>query len=114
MANLSLYGAYLQERTNDCIVETEKGFATYRFLENPKAVYIIDIYVSPKHRKEGIASTLADKVGDIAKEWGYTEMLGSVVPSAKGSTDSLRVLLAYGMTLKSADKDFVVFTKEIK
>ena len=109
----SLYAQYLAERTEDSIIETEVGFASYRYLNQGKSVYIVDIYVSPKQRKEGLASLMADKVASIAKEKGCTELLGSVVPSAKGSTTSLKVLLGYGMTLLSASNDFIVFRKDI-
>jgi ribosomal protein S18 acetylase RimI-like enzyme len=108
---VSLYGDYLRERTNDHILETGRGFATYRFVEN--AVYIVDIYVVPQFRKSGEASQMADAIAKAAKEQGCTKMLGSVVPSMKGSLDSVKVLLAYGMRPVSAREDFIVFEKEI-
>lgn len=114
VANPSLYSRYLQERTEDHIVETEQGFASYRIVNEGKSAYIIDIYVVPETRKAGVASTLADTIAGLAKSKGCTELLGSVVPSAKGSTSSLKVLLGYGMTLKSSSNDFIVFSKEIK
>lgn len=111
--NLSLYGAYLQERSKDCILENEKGFATYRFINNGKSVYIIDIYVVPDYRRERVAADMADEIARIAREWGCTEMLGSVCPAANNSTTSLKVLLGYGMTLQSASDNFIVFRKEL-
>ena len=56
---------------------------------------------------------MADEIAKIAKKEGCTKMLGSVVPSAKNSTISLKVLLAYGMTLQSSTNDFIIFEKEI-
>jgi len=114
---MSFYADYIRERTTDEIIETEVGFVTYRFLTDMnleiKQVYIIDIYVHPDFRQEGRASALADDVVAKAKQRGCTELLGSVVPSNKGSTASLKVLLGYGMRLKSSANDFIVFTKEI-
>lgn len=109
---MSHYADYIRERTNDFILETPEGFATYRFM-NEKSVYIIDIYVIPELRKSKIASKLADQIGIIAKERGCTEMFGSVVPSAKGSDSSIRVLQAYGMRVYNASNDFIVFKKDI-
>ncbi len=40
-------------------------------------------------------------------------MLGSVVPSAKGSADSMKVLLSYGMVPFSSTNDFVLFKKAV-
>lgn len=110
---MSLYAKYLTERTNDKILETGHGFATYRMIPDQKAVYIVDIYVDPDFRKAGTASQIADEIAKTAKKEGFTKMLGSVVPSMKGSTDSVRVLLAYGMKLQSSTNDFIIFEKEL-
>lgn len=95
------------------ILETDYGFATYRFLPEEGAVYIIEIYILPEYRKQGFASRIADEVGAIAREKGFHHMLGTVNPGAKGSTDSLKVLLAYGMELKSSDATTIVLGKGI-
>jgi predicted GNAT family acetyltransferase len=109
---MSLHAQYLTERTDDLIIECEHGFVTYRYL-NEAQVYIIDIYVTPEKRKSGLASELADQVAAEAKGKGRKELLGTVVPSTKNSTISLKVLLGYGMTLQSASNDLIVFKKEI-
>lgn len=110
---MSLYAKYLTERTDDLIIEMEDGFATYRYMLDDKAVYIIDIYTVPKKRKGGIATFLADAVVKEAKDRGCVTLLGSVVPSTKGSTDSIKVLIAYGMKLASAGNDCIFFRKDI-
>lgn len=109
----SLYARYLLEHHGDLIIEDEQGFATYRLLPDGRSVYIVDIYVVPEHRKLNFASTLADRVVEAAKIRGCSELLGTVVPTAANSTTSLRVLLGYGMTLKSASDNLVVFSKSI-
>jgi len=102
---------YLEERTNKHIIEDGFGFAIYSF--NEHGVYIEDIFVLEDYRKSGHAAKLADKIALIAKVKGITKMFGSVCPSAKGSTTSLKVLLAYGMKLKSATQDFIVMEKDV-
>ena len=109
---MSFYADYLRERTNDEIIETEDGFATYRFID-PQTVYIVDIYVRPEARLRGVASDISDMVVDLAKKRGCSRLIGSVVPSAKGSTASLKALLGYGFKLDSSTNDFIVFSKEI-
>lgn len=110
---MSLYANYVRERTTDHILEAEDGFATYRFIEDEQTVYIIDIYTIPEMRKVGRAAHLADEIADIARRRGCTSMIGTVQPSAKGSTVSLKVLLAYGMRLESAGNDFIVMRKDL-
>lgn len=109
--NMSLYGEYIKERRDRDIVENEKGFATYVFM--PKGVYIEDIYIRPDYRKQGIGREFADKIKDIALEKGVTKMYGSVVPSTKGSTNSLKALLSYGFSLDSSSNDFIILYKDL-
>lgn len=109
---MSLYADYIQERTNDLIKECQGGFCTYRYL-NETEVYIVDIFVIPEMRQTGLASNLADEVVKEAKEKGCTTLIGSVSPSCKGSTISMKVLLGYGMLLHSAGQDYILFKKLI-
>lgn len=108
----SLYAQYLLERTDDKILEDKKGFITWRYV-NEKQLYIVDIFVKKQFRKKNVASKLADMVCSIGKNLGYTEVLGTVVPSTKGAEDSLKVLQAYGMKLYSADRDIIIFKKDL-
>lgn len=109
---LSLYARYLDERTDDSIIETEYGFATYRYLK-PRTVYIIDLYVLPEHRKKGIASQLADKICAEAKIRDCIELLGTVVPFTYGATESILTLIAYGMKVRSSCDNLIIFKKDI-
>lgn len=109
----SMYASYLRERTNDLILEYEQGFATYRYLNNNTTVYIIDIFVNPASRESGIAASLANEIVKQAKLKGCKELIGSVVPSTKYSTRSLKVLLGYKMELSTASNDLIIFRKDI-
>lgn len=110
---MSLYADYLKERTHDSIIETPDGFATYRYLPDGKTVYIVDIFTTKEARKKGLATFLSQQICDEAKAKGCTKMMGTVVPSAKNSTASIKVLLAHGMTLDSSADNVIVFTKEL-
>lgn len=109
---MSTFGEYIKEREGKEIIEDERGFATYLFQENGSC-YIESIYVRPDFRKTGVAAEMADKIVEIAKKRGAKELLGSVSPSTKGSTASVRVLLAYGFSLDSSANNFILFRKDI-
>lgn len=109
---MSLWADYLREKTHDSILETAEGFATYRY-PNEKTVYIVDIYVRPASRRTNSASNMADQIVKEAKMRGCSRLWGSVVPSSRGSTESVQVLLAYGLKLDSCMADFILFSKEI-
>lgn len=108
---MSLYAEYLKERTDDLILEEPTGFATYRYLGT--SVYIIDIYTVKESRNSGMAAAMADKIVAEAKEKGCNELLGTVIPTAKGSSVSMDVLRAYGMKLKSSENNLIIFRKDI-
>ncbi len=108
-----MYAKYLRERTEDLIMECDFGFATYRYLNDRKTVYIMDIFVDREARQRGLASDMANEISREAKELGCVEMLGTIKPSAKGSTTGLKVLLAYGMTLHSASDVVLICRKDL-
>lgn len=110
---LSFYSKYIAERTGKHMMETDKGFAIYSYPDK-ETVYIEDIYTDHKYRKSNEAALLADQIVIAAKERGCTKLIGSVVPSTNGSTDSLRILLAYGMKLDSSANNFILFSKDIR
>ena len=108
----SLYSQYLKERLGRGIVETEHGFATFEYITD-KIVYIIDLYVIPEKRKSHLASDMADEICRVAKEAGYVQLLGSVDLNAKGAQTSIKILLAYGMSISHADKNAIYFVKDL-
>lgn len=108
---MSLFGDYLKERGLKDIVENEHGFAT--FIINGVECYIEDIYVAPEARKGKLASAMADQIARIAKDSGCTVLTGSVVPQAKGATESCKVLLAYGFKVLASKEGLIMFGKEL-
>lgn len=108
----SLYAQYLMEKTDDQIIETDSGFATYRYMGN-ETIYIVDIFIQKGFRGYTHATNLANIIVEEAKTRGCKKLVGTVIPSNKNSTDSLKVLIAYGMKLESSGPDLIVFSKEI-
>lgn len=112
---MKMYRDYLKERLGDELVERPEGFATYRYVDHfgTPAVYIVDIYVRPDFRKTKVASEMADDICVTAQKAGCKVMLGTVLSTAKNATDSIKVLLAYGMTFHSCSQDGLIFKKEL-
>ena len=109
---MSLYAEYARELLGRSVIETDKGFITYRYPDE-STVYIENLYVIPDFRKTALASAMADEVILEAKTKGCTKCLGSVIPSANNSTVSMKVLLAYGFQIDSATTDFILMKKDI-
>lgn len=107
-----MYWEYIKERENCEIIERPWGFAVIQFLDE-FTVYLKDIYIKPENRRAGRATELLDEVENIAKSSGFTRVLGSCSPAAKGSTESLKAILASGFKLQSCDKDIIYLIKEL-
>lgn len=107
----SHYAQYIHDREGFDIIENVMGFATYKI--TGEECYVRDIYVEKQYRKDGVASRLCDKIKDIAKIAGCKWLVGSVQPSMPDSTDSLKVVLAYGFSLASVQPDFIILKMEL-
>ena len=107
----SLYAQYTKEIHGREVLESDYGFVVYELKDD--VCYIADIYVDPLSRRSKIATDLASAVEDIAKEKGAKKLLGSIIPTTKGSTASLRAMLAYGFSLQSCHENFIWLEKEI-
>lgn len=111
MSGKSHYGQYIKDREGFDIVEDLCGFATYKITGDE--CYVRDIFVEKKYRKDGVARSLCDRIKDIAKAEGCKWLVGSVQPSVPFSTESLKVVLAYGFSLASSQNDFIILKMEI-
>lgn len=109
---MSMYADYLQEFSGDNILETEEGFVTWRYV-NLTTVYLVDIYVKPEFRFQDVASKFSEHVVNEAKKEACSEMMGTVYCQAKNPDQSIKVLMAHGMKVKSANNDVIVFVKRI-
>ena len=107
----SLFAQYVQERSNKHVIETDKGFATYLFVQD--GIYAEDVYVKPEFRRSNVASIFGDKIAKIGRQHGYKKMYGSVKPSSNQATESLKFLLAYGFKLLHAGPDAITLVKDI-
>jgi ribosomal protein S18 acetylase RimI-like enzyme len=120
---MKMYADYIKERTGRESTFSDNGFATYMFFDPKPAdgpspaveggCYIEDIYVDPAFRQSGQATQMADAIVAIAQAKGYKTLYGTVAPAAKGSTASLKVLLAYGFKLWKSDQNLIWFVKDI-
>lgn len=111
---MSHYAEYLKERTNKQILETPRGFVTYYYLDNEfKGLMIEDIYVSPDYRGNDVASGMADQLVNEAKQLGYVKCYGQICPYAKNSTDSMKVMIAWGLKIHSINNNLIFLVKDI-
>lgn len=106
-----MFKEYFKELKDLDVYEQEEGFILYRI--TPPHLYVRDIYVKPEFRRSHIAASMADRLAEASKVYGCTHMLGDVEPSNANATASIKVLLAYGMSVVEAHEDEIIFIKEI-
>lgn len=107
---MEMFKDYL-EMNGKMLVSSPFGFAT--FYQVNDGLYIEDIYIKPEHRLKGIGSELADSVCAIAKERGLNKIYGTIRPTYRYSTESMKSLLAYGFKIKGSAYDAIALEKEI-
>jgi ribosomal protein S18 acetylase RimI-like enzyme len=108
----SLYAEYIAEREDKEIIETDKGFATFKIFDN-KECYLQDIYIIPECRKTGLATEMTDKIVEMAKEKGCNTLVGSVCVDDKYATRNMKVFLAYGMQIYKTAGTMIFLKKDI-
>lgn len=110
-----LYLDYIKERLNkESIIWEGKAFLIYTVNEQLKEAYLQDVYVAPEYRKQGILAKFQDEFEDMMKERGCTHILGSVQPSANGSTHGLAYCLKRGYKLLETGDDYIWLRKELE
>lgn len=102
---------YYKEREGYECINTGKAVASYKI--NGEDCYIRDIFVHPDFRYSGEASTITDKITEIARREGCKYLTGSCVPTTNGSSLSMFAMLKYGFKLKSSHENFIILFKEI-
>lgn len=110
---MSFYGEYMHEREGFSTVEDDYGFATYILTPEENCAYIRDIFVTPSYRRKGNCFGYADKIVELAKAKGITRLVGSVCLNAKGSTESMKMMLAYDFKLRNLNGSMIFLEKEI-
>lgn len=108
----SLYASYVYERSGKSIIETDKGFATFYYIN--EFCYIEDIFVKREYRMTGIARDMADQIAQRAKDNGYKKLLGSIDLQAKNCSESLKSLIAYGFKPSFNQNQMTYFVKDIE
>lgn len=107
----NIYLQYRRERENVESIEVEGAFIVYKFL--PQYCYIVDVYCIAELRESGISYELADKVENVAKQRGYTKMLGSVDTTAINPETGLKACFKQGYKILRLEGSMIWLHKEI-
>ena len=108
---MSHYANYRKERERAIVKEDKYGFVSA--IEYGEYFYIDEVYVIPESRREGHAERYNDLMIEEAKYRGFSKILGSVDPKAKGSTNSIKLMLKLGYELYTTENDLIYLIKEI-
>jgi predicted GNAT family acetyltransferase len=118
----SLYAEYIKEREGSDIVEIKNddgwhvAYGTYKQIEveGEKAVYLVDVYVKPDSREQGLCAKIVSEVELKARAQDCPKLLTSLDSRANGATRSLKVILGCGFELKAAEGPMLWFDKKVE
>lgn len=104
---MDLFKAYIQERERAQLLKHEHGFAIYR--DEGAYIYLQDVFVLPTHRQQGIASSLAAEVFELAKKSKKSALITSVDTATVGATQSATAILKFGFQILKTDGSMIWF-----
>ena len=109
---MSMYKDYIEEQLpNRFVYETEHGFLTYNI--NDKECQLEEIYIKPKSRTLGLASSFYAMIGEVAREKGCTYLKGSIVIGTNNAEISMKCLLKNNFKLWYTDNIMIYLKKEL-
>lgn len=109
---MSLFAIYVQETMGMDIIENDKGFITYKFMENDDC-FVDHLFVHPGFRQGGEGTRLGLQLTALAKEAGCKRLVANVNCKFKYPTQALKAFFAFGFKIDRAVTDFICISKEI-
>lgn len=105
----SNYGLYVQELEGLEIIESNRGFATYRIKDEEKELWVHDVFVRPDYRGCGIAKRYFDELVELAKENGCKSIKTYTNKLNNGWEKSTAMLQKYGFSVNIELQDGTVY-----
>jgi len=104
----TLYNLFIKEYLDLKVYETDKGFITYIYEKD--YIYIEDMFIHPKYRRQNVAAKMANRLCKKAKALGYKKLKAAVNPKSPSYIEQKTVLKAYGMkyTHKNAEYEYYI------
>lgn len=107
----SNYGLYVQELEGLEIIESNRGFATYKIKDEEKELWVYDVFIRPDYRGCGIALRYVQELEDIAREANCTCLMSITNKNNNGWERSTGLLQKYGFKIEGAADDGTIFLK---
>lgn len=108
----TLYAKYIKQRENAEVLETDKGFVVYKFIEDE--IFIKEIFIDESNRQSGVCRELVTKLEDIARINNKKIITGKIFLNDPNCNQTLIAALLIGFKVIRADQDIILILKEIK
>ncbi len=113
---ITLYARYIHEREEADLISTDRGFITFRVLNNPhgqRICFIKDFYVLPEFRFKGEGKKLFNEVLEIALFQECTAIVGVVDFNATQWQQSLGIIIGHGFKPTFTDGNMMRLVLEL-
>ena len=105
----SNYGLYVAELEGLEILESNRGFATYKIKDDELWVY--DVFVRPDYRGCGIALRYIQELEELARECNCKAMMSITNKKNNAWERSTGLLQEYGFEIEGVADDGTIFLK---
>lgn len=106
---MQLWKEYIAEREDAHILYNNHAFATYKII-NQDEVFVMDVFVSKEHRKNGAIHALWD---DFIKQLKPKIVYGMTDRKALNWEYSDAFMLAFGFTAYTEENSIIYYYREI-
>lgn len=105
-----MWAAYQKELWGYETLEVESGFIVYKVFDDH--IFLVELYVSPEFRREGLGSRLTKEIEALAKKLDKKTLASRIDITQGGAADSLKAHLAYGFVPYLAESGKIWMKKE--
>jgi GNAT superfamily N-acetyltransferase len=107
-----MYFEYIKEKMGrDVYIYEDKGFATYEIRD--KELYVVDAYVKPEYRRQGVIRKMFEHGIQVAKENGCTHITCAVEPHLNNPEQSMTAFLHIGFKIFRSLEGWIILKKDI-
>jgi GNAT superfamily N-acetyltransferase len=107
------YSLYIQEREGLSTHDDEKGFFTYKIVENG-IMEVHDLFVLPEYRSEGVGKEYAKLIEDYAREYDCTRIWCYTDKNANYWSRSHSYIESQGYKRINQEGTVIYYIKELK
>lgn len=108
----SNYGLYVKELEGLEIIESNRGFATYKIKDEEKELWVYDVFIRPDYRGCGIALRYMQELEELAMSSKCDSLMSITNKNNNNWQRSTDLLIEFGFIVEGISDDGTIFLKK--